>query len=503
MSTWILTTGSSDIQLTTQDNWLGLCDPIMDAIKDLIFEPVQLEGEELWSVPARVLGLAYSPQLDDYFDDLYFPLFDSFRNCLNGEIPDRIILLLSDQSELFSDRKFDIKCPYWKDTCTALPIFERYLKTHFPGAKLVSKVLSPDTGSPGLDHWDSTLKIVQDIIYELPENKLKDKTFYVSHQAGTPAISSALQFSTLSRFGQKVKFLVSNEYEKDQAEIIEGSKYLRGIQVEQAKGLVKTAPGSAKKLLDKIDYDDAEIRDRLTALVDFFNLNRSLVADEDEFAIAPATRRIVDVLDLIGIFFSQDNYLQGITLLSAANETFLKVAILSKISDLTVNLSGRSFKGADAIAWTNEGLLLNSISQSKTLAEQKEILTQLRFPIDRHAIDEPKDLRRTNQNSAMLQWLQRLEPNFRPWPVLIWSCQYKRDRDLDLRNQLVHNLVGIKRKEVIQYLSGYKDFGFADVMEAYTQKVKQPFFAMIQLLDLPYKREKLNRELDDIIDSLR
>jgi hypothetical protein len=61
----------------------------------------------------------------------------------------------------------------------------------------------------------------------------KNTTVYVSHQAGTPAISSAVQFVSLARFGKQVKFLVSNEYNPSLTKVIDASQYLKGIQVQR------------------------------------------------------------------------------------------------------------------------------------------------------------------------------------------------------------------------------------------------------------------------------
>ncbi len=35
MTTWILTTGNSDVMLNNQDQWLYLCDPIYEQVKNV------------------------------------------------------------------------------------------------------------------------------------------------------------------------------------------------------------------------------------------------------------------------------------------------------------------------------------------------------------------------------------------------------------------------------------------------------------------------------------
>lgn len=500
MTTWILTTGNSDIMLNNQDEWLYLCTPIYEQLEYLIFEPIKQEEVDLWSVPARVLGMAYGQQSEDYYKQLHFPLLDNFCNYLTGHkiIPDKIVFLMSDQSDLFQER-FSLKCPYWKDTCTLEPILRYYFNQKFPKAKLIPIILKPEEPRKGLDHWDSTLKLVQNVVYNLDT----DRAIYVSHQAGTPAISSALQFVSLARFGKAVKFLVSNEYEQNSVEMIESSKYLRGILIEQSKGLVDTAPGAAKNLVEKLDDIDDSVMNQLDNLVNFFNLNRTVNDAEDEFSIECATRRIIDVLDLIGIFFHQENYLQGITLLAAAQETFMKVAILQKVQDLTVTIPGQSWKGKEVMSWTIGGLFLSSHLRNLTIENKKDCLAQLRFPVKNYTLESDKDFSLTNRNYAMLPWLKGLESRFQPWKLLEWSCAKVRERNDDLRNQLMHNLRGVEKQEVIEYLLGYKSVNTDDVMEAYNNQVKQPFLAAIELFDLPYQREKLRKQLDTVKSYLR
>ena len=101
-------------------------------------------------------------------------------------------------------------------------------------------LLKPSAKTEGLDNWNEVLKLVQKQISSL---ELEPETVYVSHQAGTPATSSAVQFASLAKFGDRVRFLVSNEYQSNQTGFVESSSYLRGIQLEQAK-----------KLLDRHDY---------------------------------------------------------------------------------------------------------------------------------------------------------------------------------------------------------------------------------------------------------
>lgn len=506
MTTWILTIGNSDIQLKTEDTWLTLSELVYEEIYNHVFVPNKVENEDLWTVPARAVGLAYSKDLETYYDDLHFPLLDSFTELLQQQniIPDKIIILLSDQSNLFDEMsRYSIKCPYWKDTCTVEPIINKYLEEKFPNTKLKYLTLTPLNNSKGLDSWDKTLDLVTEKLANLSISE-REK-IYVSHQAGTPALSSALQFISLSQFGERVKFLVSSEYEEDATEILDSSRYLRGLKIQQSKSLITNSPGAALKLLNNIDDIKSETIDKLKYFVDFFNLNR-LKNDDDEFSIESATQRIVDVLDLIGIFFSQQNYLEGIGLLSASHETFMKVAILKKISDITINVNGKSKLGSECFVWDNQGLHLSKSFRSN-INQQNKILEQLNYPSD-YKIEHDKDWNKTNKNWVMLDWLKLLEPRFKPWSLLQWSCLYYRNSEVDLRNQLMHNLRGVEKIEVINYLLGYPKNppSYIDeqteVIEVYNEEVKKSFFNSINLFQLPFNREKLIKELNKLASCI-
>jgi hypothetical protein len=239
MNIWIITTGNSDVQLKNKTNWQDLYrDGRRQLIKDCNFQPVKQEGEPRFIVPARVMGLIYGSQLnDEIYQDLCFPLLDAFSEQLKGKNqPDRIIVILTNQEAAYPNP--EKKCPYWKDTCTLKPIFEKYFNNQFSKTKEIEYLeLTPKSNNEGLDNWDKSLTLVQQQLSTL-EFKPEDN-IYVSHQAGTPAISSAIQFVSLAQFGKRVKFIVSNEYEPDKTRLIESSSYLRGIQLQEAKSLLK------------------------------------------------------------------------------------------------------------------------------------------------------------------------------------------------------------------------------------------------------------------------
>lgn len=508
MNIWIVTTGNSDVQLITEDHWLNLYQQVVQTLNYIEFMPTPSENEniDIWNLPARVLAIAYKNSLDGYYNDLYFPLLNNYATTLSDNpkyTPEKILVLLTDQSMLISEEdRQSKKSPYWKDTCELQPIFEKYFREKFPEAELESLLLKPQSDK-GLDDWDSAFNVVQQSLSCLKYSKTD--TIYVSHQAGTPAISSALQFISLAKFGKKVKFLVSSEYKEEAATIVNSSKYLRGIQIEQAKSLVYNSPGAAKKILEEVESIEEQTKKKLDYYVDFFNLNRSLNSEQNEFSIEAATQRIVDALELISKFLGQENYLQGIALLAAAQETFLKVGILTKTKDLDINLNGQKYRGAQLLEWNNEGLLPTNEILNKNFEQIKIIFSKLHFGTEINSIDDLTKKKITNQNKVMLYWLKKLEPKFKPWSLLEWSCEYHRDRDKDLRNQLMHNLRGVEKSDVINYLLGNKNLAQNEgdnIMDIYNNKVKQPFLDAINLLGLSFSKEKLNKELNKLADLL-
>lgn len=249
MNIWIVTTGSSDVKLKTDEHWGTLFRKVRSQLYNRQFTPTRppnTDDDEPFIVPARAMGMVYGTQLtDEYYQDLHFPLLDAFSAKLleKGRTnPDRIIVILTNQEVVFDDQERTIdKSPYWQDTCTLKPIFERYFREKFPKVQSIDYLeLKPKSKDEGLDNWNKALLLVQQVLSSLEFDK--NANVYVSHQAGTPAISSAVQFDCLAKFDKKVKFLVSNEYEEKLAEkgdFIESSTYLQGMQVQEAKALLK------------------------------------------------------------------------------------------------------------------------------------------------------------------------------------------------------------------------------------------------------------------------
>ncbi|MBW4676405.1 MAG: hypothetical protein KME52_21030 [Desmonostoc geniculatum HA4340-LM1] len=250
MNIWIVTTGNSDVQLKhdyDKSKWQKRYRDIRSQLSNHLFEPSRPKNartEEPYTLPARVMGMVYSPDLEDEtYQNLHFPLLDTFTKGLQGKNrPDKIFVILTNQENVFSTKdKTDYKCPYWQDTCTLQPILEKYFQKVFPQLKSNKDIqyleLKPESKEQGLDNWEKCLILVQGEISGLPINK--NAKIYVSHQAGTPAISSAVQFESLAKFDKQVKFLVSNEYEQGNPIYIPSSNYLKGIKLQEAKVLLE------------------------------------------------------------------------------------------------------------------------------------------------------------------------------------------------------------------------------------------------------------------------
>jgi hypothetical protein len=271
MNIWIITIGNSDVQLKNKCNWSRLrreaqrqgllkhdFDPEKtDADIKHNFDPEKTDAVN-YRVPARVMGIVIGNQLnDENYQDLHFPMLDIFSCKLQDEkLPHRIIVILTNQDVAYNGNNVNQRSPYWKDTCTLKPILDKYLKSKFPDVTELEYVeLQPKSKTQSLDNWDQSLSLVQTKLLELEFNSLDDiDNVYVSHQAGTPAISSAIQFVTLAKFGKKVKFLVSNEYEPENTIFISSSNYLRGIQLQEAKRLLQRFDYSGVlSLLDNLD----------------------------------------------------------------------------------------------------------------------------------------------------------------------------------------------------------------------------------------------------------
>jgi len=270
MNLWIVTIGSSDVQLdSNQTNrekgrtekqqsdkvWhYWYTDDLIAQHYDISFEPKALfmDKDETYRIAPRILGKVYQsspePVQKEIWSYFTFPLLDNFVDVFRRDsdrypAPGAIAVLLTDQSALFDDlQRCKPESPYWQDTCALKPILQSYFKDRFPqiASKCIEFIqLQPTEQKQSLDNWNSVLDLVREQFRNL---KIADQLVkigssdivYASHQAGTPAISSAVQFCSLAKFENRVKFLVSNEHDATLTDIVESSTYLRGIKRDQA-----------------------------------------------------------------------------------------------------------------------------------------------------------------------------------------------------------------------------------------------------------------------------
>ncbi|MFM6478066.1 MAG: hypothetical protein ACKPIF_03630 [Microcystis panniformis] len=460
MTTWIITTGNSDIQLNTDNNWMRGERLFEKAKNNKPLCNCQGEGADFanlkrendtkcFPVAARVLGLVYQDH-EHCYSDLVFPLLDVLiQEFQDQEFPDRVYIILTDQEELF--KTSDIKnssCPFWQDTCTLKPLFEWYFQT-----KLKLKpdfiTLQPSVNNRGLDHWDQVLTLVTEELTKIQQ----DDVFYISHQASTPAISSAVQFVSIGYFSN-VNFLIVNRYYEENKiitrhEIIPSSSYWKQLQIQKAKKLITDGfPGSALALLKEVGYNNSEKIEELESYIDLFNIKT--IDTGDEFEPKQAIKRVRKTLDLIEYFLKQKNYLQGITLLNAAQETFLKAAIIHHINQ--INDQVNNVRVSQLVKWDKTGLYcvsFNEINKNINAACQ-----YLKMPKCLNSKLKSKEIRKADLQN-LLNWLYQLTSTTEKdyWKLLTWSCTSLREHEFDRRNQLMHNLRGVKKEEVILYLT--------------------------------------------------
>jgi hypothetical protein len=279
---WIVTTGNSDVKLTQENSWGSLRLKKLDDLEPCPddFSPKEESNSDLFTLPARVTGIVYGDAIATHSHILKFPLLNGFCNKLEHPDdennfppikPDRIFILLTDQENIFEkgDRS-DSDSAYWKDTITLQPIFEYYFQKQFD-IKIEPVYLRPKSGSKGLDDWDVTLKLVQTEFDKL--GITQDDEVIVSHQAGTPAISSAVQFVSLLKFQGKVSFLLSNE-RSEEVNLISYSSYFQSMQIEEAKKLLANYNyvGVESVLKTRLQADDRDVAKNILALLEVAKL---------------------------------------------------------------------------------------------------------------------------------------------------------------------------------------------------------------------------------------
>ncbi|ELS32671.1 MULTISPECIES: hypothetical protein [Pseudanabaena] len=281
---WIVTTGNSDVKLTDDTGWGALRIKKMEQLYpcENEFSPTPESNSDLLTLPARVMGIAYGDAIETYWERLTFPLLDGFCQEFKTDKknkPDRIIVLLTDQEAIFDDySRGHLDSPYWQDTYTLQPILKHYFTQEFgerfANEKIEFSVLKPQQGADGLDDWDATLTLVKAELAKWEENKWISKSdrVIVSHQAGTPAISSAVQLTCLIRFGKKVEFLVSSELPPNKTKFLKGSSYFETLQFKKLEDLLDRHDYSGMtSIVEEINFESDEIKSRLLHLLKLAN----------------------------------------------------------------------------------------------------------------------------------------------------------------------------------------------------------------------------------------
>ena len=89
MNIWIITTGSSDVQVNTQDNWERLRGNVRSQLETgKQFSESKFPNRKQWLYPARAVGVVYGTAIEKepkFYYDLVFPLLDNFFWILEGK----------------------------------------------------------------------------------------------------------------------------------------------------------------------------------------------------------------------------------------------------------------------------------------------------------------------------------------------------------------------------------------------------------------------------------
>jgi hypothetical protein len=447
MNVWLVTTGSSDVQLTSDENWSDWWQETKKSLYRLQFEPVRPiddEGEP-YRLPARVLGIVHDRLPDQVQPYLSFPLLQNFIQKLKTEgiHIDKIIVLITDQENIFPESERETKrCPYWQDTCQLYPILENYLSKHFPDATVKPLIFKPSSPKLGLDNWDAVLELVQ---RELADLKLETEpqNVYVSHQAGTPAISSAVQFCSLARFGDRVKFLVSNEYNPTLPEQpLEGSSYLRGIRIQEAKALLDSHNyAGVKDLLDAYleDEEHKEIKILLDASIQWN------FAKFDEFA--NELQKLSDQ-DLVQVVKERSQQWWWIAY-EAAYLAFIRLDQKNAVEAFF-----HSFRAVEGLIsrWTEvtypAHVDSNNDSPQVKLSILEELPDYLSNKKQKHLLSEFKEKQKLGLHSFPLyDLLRKGKPD---WRQKCKDLSVFTDQIAPKRNKLFHRLKGLEVSDVFQ-----------------------------------------------------
>jgi hypothetical protein len=446
MKVWILTIGSSDVQLKSDQEsqdagrssqhfsgrmWTRWFSSIKSDCYGIPFDVSSNDLEVSYRVPARVLGRVYQKQPDlqeNIFSYLTFPLLEDFTQKVQqfGELG-QIVLVLTDQSKIFADGRTErgVKSPYWQDTSELLPILKRYFSEQLPNAQVVEPiVLQPETVADSLDNWDSVLELVRQKFAVLNNDLLATdgelEQVYVSHQASTPAISSAVQFMTLSYFGDRVRFLVASENQnnlktsdsqENSAQLIESSSYLRGIKKQQARELLKF--GNYAAVRELLNFGLSQELSLLLEAAIQWNF-----AEFDKF---------FDTLSLIPYFHDLTLQRKQLWWSTAYESAYLAVKRLERVD--TVEAMFHSFRAVEG--------LLRKWADQEFPSESRSITVEL-------GAGRTKNFNRYGKGLYFaIDFKKRINESRN---LDIWTFG---NHVFDSRNDLFHKLSGLKDKEAV------------------------------------------------------
>jgi hypothetical protein len=495
MNIWLITTGSSDVQLKSDELWNDWHREIRKQYHRLDFNPQTVDDDGPFRLPPRVLGLAYEAFPDEVWNQLTFPLLKAFSfELTQTQVQiDKIILLLTDQTQVFDeDEKHDKRCPYWQDTCLLQPILEYYLLEAFPQATIEPLYLKPESKEQGLDDWNQTLALVQTQLAQLDD---VPETVYVSHQAGTPAISSAVQFTSLARFRDRVEFLVSNEYREHQTRTISSSTYLSAIRIQEAKALLER-------------YDYAGVRDIL-------GLTQGSQVD-------PERKRLKYLLDAsIQWNFAEFHRFKKVLVdrklfpdltfpwwRPAYESAYLAIVRLAQ--ENTVEAFFHSFRALEGLTsrWAEENYPREIERDAKKGLQLKSDICR-KLPLNKWFDIKGSEKLKSSiglYGRSLFSLLREAKPEWRQDPHIKAVCAAV-DKDtknsqgknwFDERNNLFHRLEGLQEEEIYQAWDTSQELWLEKVIGCLNFVTEQTF----QSIEEASLMAKVHQELLDVIEQL-
>ena len=148
MNVWLVTIGSSDVQIKEADVWQGWYSEIKRSLYGIARDslaPTRIVDDDgvPYRIAARVLGTAHEKMGEAVTLQLEFPLLKAFQQQLEAHQVsiDQIIVLLSDQSEVFDeDDRGSARCPYWQGYLLAVSTFSSPFTDAVPVSSSVSTV---------------------------------------------------------------------------------------------------------------------------------------------------------------------------------------------------------------------------------------------------------------------------------------------------------------------------------------------------------------------------